>query len=101
MPSVKRLEFVVDAPHSTRVTDLLERHGVASWTTVRGASGSSERGKQYGDEITGVSNNHLILAACAPDQAEALLADVQKFLTRYGGTCLVSDAQLLRGQDSA
>jgi len=96
MIAVKRLEIVIDAPFSERVTRLLERHGVEGWTLLRGASGSGERGERLGDEITGVSNNHLILSTCPPERLDALLADLRGVLERYGGMCLVSDAGWLR-----
>jgi hypothetical protein len=92
---VKRLEIVIDAPYSDRVTRLLQRHEVGGWTLVRGASGSGERGERLGDEITGVSNNNVILSTCRPEQLDALLADLRGVLKRYGGVCLVSDAHWL------
>ena len=96
MIPVKRLEIVIDAPYSERVTRLLERHQVAGWTLVRGASGSGERGERLGDEITGISNNNVIVSTCPPDRLEALMTDLRVVLERYGGMCLVSDALWLR-----
>lgn len=96
MTPVKRLEIVIDAPYSERVTRLLDRHDVEGWTLVRGASGSGERGERFGDEITGVSNNHLIISTCAPERLDALVEDLRIALERYGGVCLVSDAGLIR-----
>ena len=92
MIAVKRLEIVIDAPYSERVTSLLENHEVEGWTVLRGASGSGERGERWGDEITGVSNNHLILTTCRPDRLDELVEALRKVLQRYGGMCLVSDA---------
>jgi len=96
MIPVKRLEIVVDAPHSERVTSLLTRHGVTGWTMLRGAAGSGERGQQLGDEITGVSSNHLILSACPAAVLDQLIGELRALLTRIGGICLVSDANWLR-----
>jgi nitrogen regulatory protein P-II 1 len=96
MIAVKRLEIVVDAPHSEQITDLLARHGLTGWTLLRGATGAGERGRQHGDEITGVSSNHLILTTCPPDRLEPLLSDLRVQLARIGGMCLISDASWLR-----
>ena len=95
MIPVKRLEIVVDAPHSERITDVLTQHGLTGWTLIRGAAGAGERGRQHGDEITGVSSNHLIVTTCAPDKLDALLEALRARLSRYGGICLVSDAHWL------
>jgi PII-like signaling protein len=96
MIPVKRLEIVVDAPHSRRITEILVRHGLTGWSLLRGVTGSGERGRQHGDEITGVSSNHLIVTTCPPDRLDSLLDDLRGGLSRYGGMCLVSDAHWLR-----
>ena len=96
MKPVKRLEIVIDAPYSERVTRLLERHGLEGWTLLRGASGHGERGDQFGDEITGVSNNHVIVTTCPPEALDDLLDDLRGVLKTYGGMCLVSDAGWLQ-----
>ena len=95
MRPVKRLEIVVDAPYTTRVTRLLERHDLPGWTLLRGASGRGERGARLGDEITGISNNNVIVTTCRPEQLDDLLEDLRGVLKRYGGVCLVSDAAWL------
>lgn len=96
MIPVKRLEIVVDAPHGGRITELLASHGLMGWTLIRGATGAGDRGLQHGDEITGVSSNHLIITTCPPDKLPVLLEDLRVLLSRYGGMCLVSDSQWLR-----
>ena len=95
MIPVKRLEIVIDAPHSTRVTELLSRLGLRGWTLLRGAAGAGERGRQFDDELTGVSSNHLILTTCPPDRLESLLEELRPLLVQCGGICLVSDAHWL------
>ena len=95
MTPVKRLEIVVDAPYSEKVVRLIERHQLEGWTLLRGASGSGERGTQLGDEITGISNNNLIVTTCTPEKLDEVLEDLRGVLARYGGMCLVSDAQWL------
>jgi PII-like signaling protein len=93
MQAVHRIEIVVDAPNSERVIDLLAKEGIRGYTLIRGVSGSGERGKRMGDEITGVSNNNYILTTCPPDRLEAVVAALRPFLKRVGGMCLVSDAK--------
>ena len=96
MISVKRLEIVVAAPHSERVLALLASHSLTGWSLLRGVSGAGERGRQHGDEITGVSSNHLIVTTCPPEQLDALMQELRELLSRFGGMCLVSDALWLR-----
>jgi len=96
MIPVKRIEIVVDAPHSERIRDALLRHGLTGWTLVRDVTGAGERGRQHGDGITGVSSNHLIVTTCPPEKLDDLMEDLRVLLARYGGMCLVSDAHWLR-----
>ena len=96
MIRVKRLEIVVDAPHSPRVTEVLDRHGLTGWSIVRDVTGAGERGRQLADDLTGVSSNHLILTTCTPEALPALVEDLRAVLVRAGGMCLVGDAHWLR-----
>lgn len=92
MSQVKRLEIVVDAPFSEYVVGVLQKHAARGWTIIRGASGSGDRGERLGDDITGVSSNHVIVTTCEPDRLDALVEDLREQLDRFGGMCLVSDA---------
>ena len=95
MIPVKRIEIVVNAPYSPRIIKVLERHGLGGWSIIRHITGSGERGSQWGDELTGVSSNNMIVTTCAPDKLDALMADLGTLLTRAGGICMVSDAHWL------
>jgi hypothetical protein len=96
MIPVKRLEIVVDSLHSGRITEVLSRHGLLGWTLLRDATGAGERGRQFDDELSGVSSNHLILTTCPPERLESLLEELRAVLVEAGGICLVSDAHWLR-----
>lgn len=96
MIEVKRLEIVIDAPYGEQVTRLLARHGLSGWTRLGGATGAGDRGPRRADELSGISNNHLILTTCPPEQLAPLLEDLRSILARHGGMCLVSDALWLR-----
>jgi hypothetical protein len=96
MIPVKRLEIVVDAPHSGHVITVLGRHGLTGWSVVQNVTGAGERGNQYGDDLTGVSSNHMIVTTCAEGELPALAGDLRVLLDRIGGICLVSDAHWLR-----
>jgi PII-like signaling protein len=92
---VIRLEIVVDAVHSAQVIDILVGSGLKGYTLIRGVSGAGERGRQHGDDITGVSSNNYILTTCNPEALDALTNVLRPLLKRVGGICLVSDARWL------
>ena len=95
MKAVHRIEIVVDAPHSDRALRILAENGLQGWSVIRSVRGSGQRGAQYGDDITGVSNNHYILTTCRPEKLDALAKALRPLLRRVGGICLISDAQWL------
>ena len=92
MIPVKRVEIVVVAPLAGRVTTIFARHGLKGWTMVPNVRGQGEHGIQRGDDLTGVSSNHLLVTTCKEEQLESLVADLRPLLARSGGACLVSDA---------
>lgn len=96
MIPVKRLEIVVDQPHVELVTALLAEHGATGWTLIPGAAGSGERGRQLGDDLTGVSSNCVILTTCSAERLQPLVEALRGVLSAAGGACLVSDALWLR-----
>lgn len=95
MKTVQRIEIVVDAPHARRVIEALQALGLEGYSLIRGVSGSGERGAQLGDDITGVSNNNYILTTCAPERLAEVMSALRPLLRRFGGICLVSEAQSL------
>jgi len=96
MIPVQRLEIIVDAPHSARITEVLQRHGLTGWSIVPNVTGVGERGARLGDELTGVSSNHLILTTCSEAALGPLIEDLRALLVRAGGMCLISEARWLR-----
>lgn len=95
MQNVYRIEIVVDAHHSPRALKLLAELGLDSYTLIRGATGSGERGNQFGDDITGVNNNHYILTTCPAETVDQVAEALRPLLGRVGGICLVSEARSL------
>jgi nitrogen regulatory protein PII len=93
MKPVKRVEIVVDSVELPRVLRLVESCGVSGYTVIGGVTGKGERGERAGDDLTDVFRNSYVLTACPEEQLAALVAAVRPVLERYGGVCLVSDAQ--------
>lgn len=93
MIPVKRIEIVVTSLAVPRITAALERAGATSWTVVRDVAGVGDRGVRAGDEVTDVDRNSMVLTACAPELLARVVDEVRPLLKRFGGMCLVSDAQ--------
>ncbi|MCB9883284.1 MAG: transcriptional regulator [Planctomycetes bacterium] len=100
MKKVEKIEVVIDAPHSSQVVAVFEKHGLGGWSRIREVSGFGERGERGCDDITGVTNNHLLVTTCAPEALPRLLEELRPLLERHGGVCLVTEARwLMHGKD--
>ncbi len=96
MTPVKRIDIVVPEHLLREVLALLDRHRPGGYTVMRGLFGKGDRGVQSGDGLSGEFSNAAILVACAEPVAGPLLEELRPLLERFGGMCLVSDAQWLK-----
>ncbi len=95
MTPVKRIEMIVPEHLLREALELIDRHKPGGYTVMRGLSGKGHRGVQSGDGIVGEFSNAWILVACEAALAQPLLDELRPLLVRFGGVCLVSDAQAL------
>lgn len=95
MKSVKRIEIVVDSVELKRITDLLDKAQLKGYTVIKDVLGRGEHGLRDGGDLTDVLTNIYVLIACNEDEVQPLLERLRPILTRFGGICLISDAQWL------
>jgi PII-like signaling protein len=96
MTPVKRIDIVVPEHLLREVLELIDRHGPSGYTVSRGLSGKGHRGVQSSDGIVAEFSNAAVLVACEETVAKPLLDELRPLLGRFGGMCLVSDAQWLK-----
>jgi nitrogen regulatory protein PII len=89
---VKRLEIVVEMVYADDFLDALRAAGVDGYTLIRNVSGKGSRGERLGDELTDVSRNVCIIAACPVQLIDRVTNSLRPLLKEFGGMCLVSDA---------
>jgi nitrogen regulatory protein PII len=90
---VKKIEIIIDALDVPKLVAKLRDLGVKGYTVIRDASGTGDRGDRAGDGFSGEFTNSLILIACSTEEAQRVIDLIRPVLKRYGGVCLVSDAQ--------
>jgi nitrogen regulatory protein PII len=93
MRPVKRVEIVVETVELPKVIQLLFDAPVLSYTVVKEVVGCAERCMRDGDDLTDVITNVYVMAVCTADQVPSLVDLLRPILQRFGGTCLVSDAE--------
>lgn len=93
MRPVKRIEIITESHEVKKVVEILERAGVSGYTVMKDVTGKGERGIRGGDELTDVFTNSYVMAACSEEETKTIVERLKPVLRRYGGICLVSDAQ--------
>lgn len=93
MKQGKRVEVVINSRELSKLLRVLEEEGVTGYTVIEGVKGKGGRGERMSDDLTGVFRNSYVMTACPAERAAGLVEAVRPLLERYGGICLVSDAQ--------
>jgi nitrogen regulatory protein PII len=93
MRPVKRIEIVIDSLELAHLLKALEQAGVSGYTVIRDVAGTGDRGARAGDQLSDVLKNSYVITTCSEEQLQALVDEIRPSLKRFGGICLVSDAQ--------
>ena len=93
MQALKKLEIIIDSLEMPKVLKILDKNGVSGYTLIDDVKGKGHRGIKDGAELTDVFKNCFCITACAPEKVAAIVEALRPMLKRYGGVCLVSDAQ--------
>lgn len=91
MKPVKRIEIILPEGEADQVLEALEAVPISGYTVIPSVSGRGDRGAT----VLGLGHldNSYVIIACEPEQQQAVVETIRPFLKRYGGICLVSDAQ--------
>jgi nitrogen regulatory protein PII len=93
MRPVKRIEIVIDSLELRKLLRSLEQVGVSGYTVIQDAAGMGDRGGRAGDQLSDALKNSYVITACPEEQLQPLIDAIRPLLKRFGGICLVSDAQ--------
>ncbi|MBB6428621.1 P-II family nitrogen regulator [Algisphaera agarilytica] len=93
MKPIKRMEIVIGTVHADRVIEALRSVGVTGYTVINGVSGSGDRGTRRIDGVSGAFENCMVISACDESLVDPAVKKIKPILKRFGGLCLVSDAQ--------
>lgn len=96
MKNIKRVEIVIDAAHTPELVRSIQTAGATGYTLIRDVQGSGDRGERAGDELSNVYRNCYFIIAADEKVTQHLIEAVRPLMERYGGMCLVSEAQWLK-----
>jgi hypothetical protein len=93
METVKRVEILTGVVEFDQVVRVLERCGVTGYAVLPGVLGKGDRASGSADPLTGDAENRMIFTTCREEALPALIEHLRPLLIRYGGACVVTDAQ--------
>lgn len=93
---VKRIEIILPQDAMAEVTGKLDALGVTGYSIIEDVLGRGERGLRAGIGL-GVFQYQYLLLACEEARVGPIVETVDPYLRRFGGLCLISDAQRIIG----
>ena len=93
MEPVKKIEIVTNSVELGKVLELLERVDVPGYTVIRNVIGKGDRGRASDDIEVTVLSNVYVMTVCTEEQVNKVVEAMRPILKRFGGVCLISDAQ--------
>lgn len=95
MEAAKRIEIIANEIELSKLLASLDRVGVSGYSVMRNVAGKGARGRIQNDlESTSLSNVY-ILVICAAEQTDPVVAAIQPILKKWGGMCVISEAQMI------
>lgn len=91
MKEVKRIEIIIPEGGTSKLIEALEATHISGYTFIPSVSGRGDRGRTL--QALGQLDNSYLLVACESEKLLSAIEAIRPFLKRYGGMCLVSDAQ--------
>ena len=88
-----KVEIIIDKVRVRAVLEVFETHGLSGWTRLRVEAGAGKRGERRDDDPGGATASRLLITTCRPEKLDALVDDLRPIMKRYGGACIVSEAQ--------
>lgn len=99
MHQAKRVEIIIEAPLSKRLTDTLTKAGVTGYTVlpVLGGSGRSGEWSREG-QVSRASGMVAVVCLIRPERLDGLLEAAFAVVERHIGVVSVTDAEVLRAE---
>lgn len=98
MHDAKRVEIMIEAPLTRRLTDALQGAGVTGYTILPVRGGSGRSGEWTREGQVGRGGMHCVVCMIRPDRLDALLEAAFEVVEQHIGVVSVTDAKVLRAE---
>jgi hypothetical protein len=96
MQPVKRVEIITGAASEfAEVEKVLRAFGIGGYVVHHDVIGRGDRRVESIDPLTGDMQNTMIQTSRAPDRVDPLVESLRPIIWRFGGACVVYDAECL------
>ncbi|MDQ7041897.1 MAG: hypothetical protein Q9M40_01925 [Sulfurimonas sp.] len=99
MKNMKKVELIIEAVYTKRLIDLFTNHNINGYTIIKDIEGYGGHGLRTADDGSDVFSNIYVFTVCDQAVFEDMEKDLRKFISRYGGKCILSDVMMLVGKD--
>ena len=94
----KKIEIIVDAPLTERVTRTIDDIGATGYTVFRSIGGRGADGVWQEDQLTGTQQKVLIKIIVSERKADQLIDTLSTQLERYSCIMYVSTVEVVRAE---
>ena len=92
---MKKVEVIIESIYLNRLLDLFHEGNVTGYTVIRDIEGAGSHGLKTADEANDILSNTYVFTLCNEEKFNRMIEKIRAFIDRYGGKCIVLDAQVL------
>ena len=92
---MKKVEVIIESSYLNRLLDLFHEGQVTGYTIIRDIEGAGGHGLKTADEANDILSNTYVFTLCNEEKFNKMIEKITAFINKYGGKCIVLDAQVL------
>lgn len=97
MKKMKKVELIIESVYTNRLLELFANHDIDGYTIIKDIEGYGGHGLRTADDASDIFSNIYVFTVCEETSFIHMEKDIRKFLSRYGGKCILSDVITLIG----
>ena len=95
MKKMKKVEVIIESIYVNRLIELFNEYEVTGYTIIRDIEGAGGHGLKTADEANDILSNTYVFTLCQEEKFNRMIEKIRAFIDKYGGKCIVLDAQVL------
>ena len=95
MKRMKKVEVIIESIYLNRLIDLFKEGNVTGYTIIRDVEGAGGHGLKTADEANDLLSNTYVFTLCREEKFNKMIEKIRAFIDKYGGKCIVIDADVL------